>query len=66
VTGSILEKCADAPQQRLLSGAILLSEGETSGRLFVGAVFGEMSVLLNRPHTAPVKAASEVRVYVFV
>jgi CRP/FNR family transcriptional regulator, cyclic AMP receptor protein len=86
VTGSILEKCADAPQQRLPSGAILLSEGETSGRLFVlaegsvevlrgntqvalvaepGAVFGEMSVLLNRPHTATVKAASEVRVYVF-
>jgi CRP/FNR family transcriptional regulator, cyclic AMP receptor protein len=83
---SILEKCTDAPRQRLLPGAILLSEGETSGRLYVlaegsievlrgntqvaliaepGAIFGEMSVLLNRPHTATVKTASKVCVFVF-
>ncbi len=30
-----------------------------------GAVFGEMSVLLNRPHTATVKAKSPVVVFVF-
>jgi CRP-like cAMP-binding protein len=83
---SILEKCAGARRQRLLPGAILLSEGETSGRLYVlaegsievlrgntqvaliaepGAIFGEMSVLLNRPHTATVKAASKACVFVF-
>ena len=30
-----------------------------------GSVFGEMSVLLNRPHTATVRAASPVGVFVF-
>jgi CRP-like cAMP-binding protein len=86
VMTSVLEKCAGASRQRLSQGAILLSEGETSGRLYVlaegsvevlrgntqvaliaepGAVFGEMSVLLNRPHTATVKAASEVSVFLF-
>jgi CRP/FNR family transcriptional regulator, cyclic AMP receptor protein len=83
---SILEKCAGAPRQQFPAEAILLSEGETSGRLYIlaegsvevlrgntqvaviaepGAVFGEMSVLLNRPHTATVKAASPVCVFVF-
>jgi CRP-like cAMP-binding protein len=83
---SILDKCAGAPRQRFAPGAVLLSEGETSGRLYVlaegsvevlrgetqvavigeaGSVFGEMSVLLKRPHTATVRAASPVGVFVF-
>jgi CRP/FNR family transcriptional regulator, cyclic AMP receptor protein len=82
---SILEKCAALPREQFASGAVLLSEGETSGRLYVlaegrvevlrgdtqvavideaGSVFGEMSVLLNRPHTATVRATSPVSVFV--
>jgi CRP/FNR family cyclic AMP-dependent transcriptional regulator len=83
---SILDICTGATRQDFAAGTILLSEGETSGRLYVlaegslevlrgatqvaivsepGAVFGEMSVLLGRPHTATVKAISPVGVYVF-
>ena len=84
--GSILDICAGLPRQDLAPGAVLLAEGETSGRLYVlaegtvevlrgdtlvavveeaGSVFGEMSVLLNRPHTATVRAASPVGVFAF-
>jgi CRP/FNR family cyclic AMP-dependent transcriptional regulator len=84
--GSILDHCSDTPLEELASGALLLSEGKTSGRLYVlasgtievlrgdtqvavveepGAVFGEMSVLLNRPHTATVRALTPIGVYVF-
>jgi CRP-like cAMP-binding protein len=83
---SILDKCAGVPRKEFAPGAILLSEGEKSGRLYIlaegsvevlrgdtqvalideaGAVFGEMSVLLDRPHTATVRAASPVGVFVF-
>src|SRR4029453_2705414 len=83
---SILDNCAGVPRKRFAPGAVLLSEGETSGRLYVlaegsvevlrgetqvavigeaGSVFGEMSVLLKRPHTATVRAASPVGVFVF-
>ncbi|HXV25606.1 MAG TPA: cyclic nucleotide-binding domain-containing protein, partial [Alphaproteobacteria bacterium] len=83
---SILDICAGVPRRQFDSGTILLSEGETSGRLYVlaegsvevlrgdtqvavideaGSVFGEMSVLLNRPHTATVRATSPVGVFVF-
>jgi CRP-like cAMP-binding protein len=82
----ILKKCAGVPRKQFAPGTVLLSEGETSGRLYVlaegsvevlrgdtqvaliseaGSVFGEMSVLLNRPHTATVRAASSVGVFVF-
>jgi CRP/FNR family cyclic AMP-dependent transcriptional regulator len=71
---SILDKCAGAPRKTFAPGAVLMAEGETSGRLYVlaegsvevlrgdtqvatiaeaGSVFGEMSVLLNRPHRQP-------------
>ncbi|HUU67502.1 MAG TPA: cyclic nucleotide-binding domain-containing protein [Methyloceanibacter sp.] len=84
--GSILEKCQHTPLETLAPGTVLLSEGNTSGRLYVlqsgtvevmrgdtqvalveepGAVFGEMSVLLNRPHTATVRALTPIAVYVF-
>ena len=83
--GSILETCASAPRQQFAPGAVLLLEGERSGRLYilaegsveilrgetqvalvdeVGSVFGEMSVLLDRPHTATVRAASPVGAFV--
>lgn len=82
---SILDKCAGLPRKAFAPGAVLLAEGETSGRLYVlvegsvevmrgdtqvavideaGSVFGEMSVLLSRPHTATVRAASPVGVFV--
>jgi len=83
---SILDNCAGVPCERFAPGSVLLSEGETSGRLYVlaegsvevlrgdtqvavigeaGSVFGEMSVLLNRPHTATVRAVSPVGAFVF-
>jgi CRP-like cAMP-binding protein len=83
---SILDKCIGVPRQEFAPGTVLLSEGETSGRLYIlaegsvevlrgdtqvavvdeaGSVFGEMSVLLNRPHTATVRATSPVGVFVF-
>jgi CRP-like cAMP-binding protein len=83
---SILDRCLDAPLMEFAPGTVLLSEGETSGRLYVlakgsvevlrgptqvavigepGAVFGEMSVLLNRPHTATVRTLSPVNAYLF-
>lgn len=83
---SILDSCAGAARKEFAPGAVLIAEGDTSGRLFVlaegcvevlrgdtqvavvgeaGSIFGEMSVLLNRPHTATVRAASRVRVFVF-
>lgn len=84
--GTILDICAGLPRQEFAPGAILLAEGETSGKLYIlaegrvevlrgetqvavvgeaGSVFGEMSVLLNRPHTATVRATSPVGVFVF-
>lgn len=83
---SLLEVCQDAPLATYSAGEVLLSEGTTSGHLFVlrdgrvevlrgdtqvatveepGAVFGEMSVLLERPHTATVRTLSPCTLYVF-
>lgn len=83
---SILDLCGNATLKELPAGAVLLSEGETTGHLYVlksgtvevlrgdtqvaviedpGAVFGEMSVLLNRPHTATVRALSPMSCYAF-
>jgi CRP/FNR family transcriptional regulator, cyclic AMP receptor protein len=83
---SILDSCAGAKRQDFPPGTILLTEGETSGRLYVlaegtvevlrgdkqvalikgaGSIFGEMSVLLNRPHTATVLTATPVGAFVF-
>jgi CRP-like cAMP-binding protein len=83
---SILDSCNGAPQQEFAPGTILISEGETSGRLYVlaegtvevlrgdtpvaviagaSSIFDEMSVLLNRPHTATVRAATPVGAFVF-
>jgi CRP-like cAMP-binding protein len=82
---SLLDHCRGCPQRELAPGAVLIEEGERSGRLFVlaagtlevyrgdvafatatepGAVFGEMSVLLDLPHTASVRALTAATVYV--
>jgi len=75
---SILEHCSGAAREEIPAGAVLLREGETSGRLYVLAqgtlevlrgetavATGEMSVLLKRPHTATVRAVTPVSVYIF-
>lgn len=51
----------------LIEGRIEVLRGDTQVALVnePGAVFGEMSILLGVPHTATVRAASPVRVYVF-
>lgn len=83
---SILETCEGAPCRDFAKGDVLLTEGDTTGRLYIlatgaveilrgdtqvaivadpGSVFGEMSVLLNRPHTATVRALTPVTLYAF-
>jgi CRP/FNR family transcriptional regulator, cyclic AMP receptor protein len=43
----------------LAGGTVEVLRGDT------GSIFGEMSVLLNRPHTATLRAASPVGAFVF-
>ena len=83
---SILEICDPAKKRVVPAGTVLLSEGTTSGHIYVlaegrievvrgkiqvavvsepGSVFGEMSVLLDVPHTATVRALSSATVYAF-
>jgi CRP/FNR family cyclic AMP-dependent transcriptional regulator len=83
---SILEICDPSKKREVPAGEVLLSEGNTSGHLYIlvegrievlrgstqvavvsepGSVFGEMSVLLNTPHTATVRALSPVTVYAY-
>lgn len=51
----------------LAEGCVEVLRGDSQVALVgeAGSIFGEMSVLLNRPHTATVRAASPVRVFVF-
>jgi CRP/FNR family transcriptional regulator, cyclic AMP receptor protein len=51
----------------LAAGILEVLRGDTPVAVIdePGAVFGEMSVLLKRPHTASVRAATPVSVYVF-
>jgi CRP/FNR family cyclic AMP-dependent transcriptional regulator len=81
---SILDKCAGLPEVELAPGAVLLNEGEKSGKLYIlidgevevahggvqianistpGSLFGEMSFLLDTPHTASVKSTRPTRAY---
>jgi CRP-like cAMP-binding protein len=83
---SILSHCAGAELREFFPGTVLISQGTTTGQIFVlvegrvvvlrdgtevatvedaGAIFGEMSMLLEAPHTATVQAASAVRAYAF-
>lgn len=51
----------------LKSGAVEVLRGDTQVAVIEepGAVFGEMSVLLKRPHTATVRALTPITVYAF-
>jgi CRP/FNR family transcriptional regulator, cyclic AMP receptor protein len=51
----------------LAEGSVEVLRGDTQVAVVqeAGSVFGEMSVLLNRPHTATVRATSPVGVFVF-
>jgi len=51
----------------LKSGAVEVLRGDTQVAVVEepGAVFGEMSVLLKRPHTATVRALTPITVYTF-
>ena len=83
---SVLEVCDPTKKRVVPAGTVLLSEGATSGHIYVlaegrievvrgqtqvavvsepGSVFGEMSVLLDVPHTATVRALSSATVYAF-
>jgi CRP/FNR family cyclic AMP-dependent transcriptional regulator len=83
---AILDYCKGAVQRRVPAGTVLITEGSTTGHLFVlvegqlevlrgdavvavlaepGAVAGEMSVLLERPHTATVRTAATSTIYEF-
>jgi CRP/FNR family cyclic AMP-dependent transcriptional regulator len=80
----ILDKCAGLPEVQFAPGAVLLAEGDKSGKLYIlidgelevshggvqianistaGSVFGEMSFLLDAPHTAAVKALRPSRAF---
>ncbi len=73
------------PETAFAAGSTILTQGETTGRLFVltggevlierdgapiavisepGAILGEMSLLLDAPHAATVKAVSDCRAVV--
>ncbi len=81
---AVLDYCVGGHQRSLPAGRTVISEGHTTGHLYVliegklevvkggtvvagisepGAVLGEMSVLLDQPHTATVRAASDLIVY---
>ncbi len=83
---AILDYCKGAVRRQVPAGTVLISEGSTSGHLFVlvdgqlevlrgdsvvavlsepGAVTGEMSVLLDRPHTATVRTSAPSTLYEF-
>ena len=51
----------------LVEGKVEVIKGDTVVAVIAepGAVFGEMSVLLNQPHTATVRAASDSTIYEF-
>lgn len=82
----VLARYDDTRKIDIPGGVELLTEGITSGKLYVladgavevlrgdtlvalitepGAIFGEMSVLLNQPHTATVRTAEPSTVYAF-
>jgi CRP-like cAMP-binding protein len=83
---AILDNCEGAERRQVPAGTVLITEGSTSGHLFVliegqlevlrgdtvvavlaepGAVTGEMSVLLERPHTATVRTRAPSALYEF-
>ena len=82
----ILDYCEGAARRQVPAGTVLITEGSTTGHLFVlvegqlevlrgdtvvavlsepGALTGEMSVLLDRPHTATVRTSAPSTLYAF-
>jgi len=80
----ILDYCADLKVTSFKAGAVILTEGERLGKIYLlkegqvevirektqvthidepGSIFGEMSVLLDMPHSATVKALSATKLY---
>jgi CRP/FNR family cyclic AMP-dependent transcriptional regulator len=80
----ILDYCADLKIASFKAGAVILTEGERLGKIYIlkegqvevirertqvthidepGSIFGEMSVLLDMPHSATVKALSASKMY---
>lgn len=81
---AILDHCTGGREMLLVTGDLLIRQGESTGHLYVlidgrldvikgdtvvatvaepGAILGEMSVLLDQPHTATVRAAADTKVY---
>lgn len=81
---AVLDYCSGGQERRVAAGTLVVTEGGTSGHLYVliegklevikgnavvatvtepGAVLGEMSVLLNQPHTATVRACADSIIY---
>ena len=56
---SILDKCAGAPRKNFAPGTVLLSEGETSGRLYILAE-GSVEVLRGDTQVAVIGDAGAV------
>jgi CRP/FNR family transcriptional regulator, cyclic AMP receptor protein len=80
----ILEYCEGLKIVPFKAGAVILTEGERLGKIYIlaegqvevirertqvthidepGSIFGEMSVLLDMPHSATVKALSPTKLY---
>ena len=80
----ILEYCEGLKIVPFKAGAVILTEGERLGKIYIlaegqvevirertqvthidepGSIFGEMSVLLDMPHSATVKALSATKLY---
>ena len=83
---SVLESCDPKKKKLVAAGAVLMTEGDRSGYIYVlaegmievvrgetqvavvsepGSVFGEMSILLDTPHTATVRVLKPSTVYAF-
>ncbi len=81
---AILDHCTGGREMLLVTGDLLIRQGESTGHLYVlidgrldvfkgdtvvatvaepGAILGEMSVLLDQPHTATVRAAADTKIY---
>ncbi len=82
---AILALCDGLPVEEVADGAVILAQGETTGRVCIlvegkieilrgdtqvaildepGSVVGEMSLLLNAPHTATARAMGTTRLTV--
>ncbi len=65
----ILDHCSGAVRREVPAGTVVIREGSKTGHLFVlvegqlEALTGEMSLLLDRPHTATVRTSAPSTFY---